>query len=349
MKTLTTGKRDSSLDLARILAAILVVCIHVTIIQWFTLDVYDIQWKFLNLYNTAASAAVPMFFLISGNLFLGKKEMPDLKQLFSKYILRLSLIYLLWGLFYAMDTVGVRAVLSFDIQGIWNVFLHSPKYHLWYLPTMVGIYLLLPVLWCVAHYENSKYLGYACLMFFLWRIIRTLEILSGTGQTPNFMLYLTYELSEYSGYFLLGYYLRKKPVQLPAWSLVAGYLLFTVIGGVLGNISSARDGAPNSIWLDYLGLIACVQVSFLYCAFLRCNIHLSSRAAGYISTLSKCTLFTYLFHPFVIEHLHDVYEFLAAVLTPAAAVPLMTILVQVICFAIGLILIQIPVIRKIIT
>ena len=347
MNTLTTGKRNVSLDLARILAATLVVLIHVVIIQWFTLDVSDPQWMVLNTYNMAASAAVPLFFLISGNLFLGKRAMPEIKTLFGKYILKLCLIYLIWGLFYAMDTVGVRAVLSLDVRSILNTFLNTPKYHLWYLPAMVSVYLLLPVLWCIAHYDSGKYLGYACLLFFLWRIVGLLDAF--TVQSPNFMLYLTYALSGYSGYFLLGHWLKQHPPKIRPRSLVAGYLLVTLAGTACGIAHSAREGGPNGLFLDYLGLIACIQTVLLYCAFLQCRPRLSDRAANRVTTLSKCTLFTYLFHPFVIEHLHDVYELLAGTLTPAIAVPLMTLLVQAICFAIGLVLIRIPILRKFIT
>jgi len=346
MKTVTTGKRNISLDMARILAATLVVLIHVVIIEWFTLDVTGPQWKILNFYNMTASAAVPMFFLISGNLFLGKKEMPDWKQLFGKYILKLVFLYCVWGVFYAMDTVGVRAVLSFDIRGIWNSFLYTPKYHLWYLPAMTSVYLLLPVLWCVAHYDNGKYLGYGCVMFFLFRVVGFLNIFARGSQTPNFMLYLTYELSGYSGYFLLGYYLRNKTVTIRSCYLVAGYLLTALIGAGFGIAYSVREGGPNGLFLDYLGLFACIQATALYCAFLRCRPQLSERTTGWISTLSRCTLFTYLFHPFVIEHLHGLYEFLAGSITPAAAVPLMTLLVQMLCFALGLVLIRIPVICR---
>lgn len=346
MKTVTTGKRNISLDIARIFPATMVVMIHVVIIEWFTLDVTGAQWNILNFYNMTASGAVPLFFLISGNLFLGKKELPGIKQLFGKYILKLAFFYLIWGLFYAMDTVGIRAVLSFDIPGIWKSFLYSPKYHLWYLPAMISVYLLLPVLWCTAHYEDGKYLGYACILFLLCRVIGFLNIFTRGIQAPNFTLYLIYELSGYSGYFLLGYELRRRNITIRSRYFAAGYLLVSLIGGGLGSVFSLREGGPNGIFLDFLGLFACIQSLLLYCAFLCCKPRLSDKAAGWISQLSKCTLFTYLFHPFVIEHLHDLYEFLARTMTPAAAVPLMTLLVQFICFSIGLILVRIPVVRR---
>lgn len=92
------------------------------------------------------------------------------------------------------------------------------RYHLWFLPAMIGIYLVLPALYGAVHYENGR-----ALKPLLW-VFGLFGILSGTvigleGILPGELVLaahkITPELCGYCGYFILGYALsRIDPARL---------------------------------------------------------------------------------------------------------------------------------------
>ena len=75
--------RDYSLDILRILACVMVVGIHTTMEGWYNISPRSYNWIVLNFYDTLVRPAVPLFFMISGALFLSKDSI-DIKKLWTK-------------------------------------------------------------------------------------------------------------------------------------------------------------------------------------------------------------------------------------------------------------------------
>ena len=100
--------RNISYDLLRIQAAILVVLLHVSAISWNMISPYKPQWMIINLYNSMTRGAVPIFFMLSG-AFLLKKDI-DIKDLYIKKIIPLSLVWLIWSFLYTLDTIGLNKI-----------------------------------------------------------------------------------------------------------------------------------------------------------------------------------------------------------------------------------------------
>ena len=77
--------RNISYDLLRIQAAILVVLLHVSAIDWNMVSPHKPQWMIINLYNSMTRGAVPIFFMLSGAFLLNKDI--DIKDLYNKKII----------------------------------------------------------------------------------------------------------------------------------------------------------------------------------------------------------------------------------------------------------------------
>ena len=68
------------------------VVLHVSAQNWNEADPISFQWNVFNIYNGLVRWCVPVLLMISGPLFL-KRDIP-IKTLYSKYILRLAIAYL---------------------------------------------------------------------------------------------------------------------------------------------------------------------------------------------------------------------------------------------------------------
>jgi surface polysaccharide O-acyltransferase-like enzyme len=63
------------------------------------------EWNIYNICNSASRWGVPVFVMMSGALFL-PREIPT-KTLYKKYILRMTIAYVVWSAFYAVvDPIG---------------------------------------------------------------------------------------------------------------------------------------------------------------------------------------------------------------------------------------------------
>lgn len=136
--------RKTWLDVARILAIFSVIVVHVTADGWYGLDVRTREWEIYNIYYGITRCwGVPVFLMISGTLFLNPDRKIDMRMIFSKNIVRMVSAYLVWAFLYAMMDYCMGEV--FTIQGFLQKILVG-HYHMWYIPMIVGVYLLIPIL-----------------------------------------------------------------------------------------------------------------------------------------------------------------------------------------------------------
>lgn len=92
--------------------------------------------------------AVPVFFMITGTLFLPKGKNVKAGVWISKYVKRILLALLFFAIPYAMLKIIITE--GFNISILWKAVLDvlsdSGFGHLWYLYVLVGIYLIMPIL-----------------------------------------------------------------------------------------------------------------------------------------------------------------------------------------------------------
>lgn len=75
-----------NIDYLRIFACFMVIILHVSADNWHTADVDSFEWAVFNFYDTAVRSCVPLFFMISGKLFLGRTEIILISKLYKKNI-----------------------------------------------------------------------------------------------------------------------------------------------------------------------------------------------------------------------------------------------------------------------
>lgn len=340
-------KREWNIDYLRILACFMVVFLHVSGQNFRMSDVNSVEWIIFNVYDSAVRSSVPIFVMISGYLFLSKREMVSISTLLRKYILRFLYIYFIWSCFY-----GVFRILRNGIQEQ-NIFVGiiietlKSNFHLWYLPMLISIYLLLPILWSVSHYENGKYLKYACLLFFVFGIIKStvLSLFIDNKIISDLLNIFNYPLVEHSGYFLWGYYIGIKKNQFLKYNnIILIILLICTIGlsSYITHIDAMRLGKASTLLYSNFSITVFLEATLLFIIFMKKKItKISEHKKVIIKTISRLTFFTYLFHPFVIDCMKYYLNITSLSFNPLLSVPILSIVIFFVCLVFGSILDQV--------
>lgn len=202
-------KRQYNLDLLRILACFMVLVIHVSAQNWYTILPQSTEWQIFNIYDVFARSSVPLFFMLSGKLFLSRDDI-SFKMLFSKNILKLVFVYFLWSFLYAVDQIGIKNIIaSPDLTLLFTTTVGS-KYHLWYLPALVSAYLLIPVFIGLKSYKNEKVLDYITILFVAFAVLKYSVMLLPMHQSfIDLLNKFSFVFDTFCGYFLLGHILDK--------------------------------------------------------------------------------------------------------------------------------------------
>ena len=96
------SERVIFLDSLRVIAIIAVIILHSAASQWYITPVNSLNWQILNIYNSLVRWCVPMFLMISGVFFLDPNKNISKKDIFYKYIKRILIALIFWGLLYGL-------------------------------------------------------------------------------------------------------------------------------------------------------------------------------------------------------------------------------------------------------
>ncbi|MCD8314790.1 MAG: acyltransferase family protein [Firmicutes bacterium] len=209
-------------------------------------EMSDIQSWFFNAGHHIMDWAVPVFFMITGSLLLNPQKPISFKKCLSKYCFRIVLALFVFGIPFAMmrlymETRTINLLML--VKAVGCVFTNSGLSHLWYLYSLIGIYLLLPVIeMFVDHADRNTFSYILTTMFIFVFCLPTLSDLIGAEiafsmplKYPVFYVMLGYYLKEYIGkwkarYCLIGIF------SILAVFVVADYFNFT--SGVLASYDS---------------------------------------------------------------------------------------------------------------
>ena len=322
-------------DLLRILAAFSVVMLHSAAQFWYDLPVTGMEWKIVNAYDACFRFGVPVFVMLSGAIFLNPDRELDMKRLYRHNILRLVVIYLLWGAVY-----GLLDCWRFGFANLtWKQIakeMASGRYHMWYIPMLVGIYVLLPILRSWILRADRGNIRYFLMLFVILQILRTTaSCFVVNSELLHFLSLGEIQMAgSYLGYFVLGYYIAHVgiPQKYHKYFYVAA-VPAALLNILISDIHTARDGSPNGAIYDSFGLFTFVIVMAIFLFFIERlkTCRWSVRSAAVITEVSKATLGIYLMHIGVIEVLQPL-GIHSAMIPVAAGVPLLALLTFFLCY-----------------
>jgi surface polysaccharide O-acyltransferase-like enzyme len=341
-------------DLIRTFAIMLVIMLHATaepiqIVDQMSPEGVTLWWT-VNIYDSLARPAVPLFVMLSGALLLQPAKLGEpLGIFFKKRLNRIALPFLFWGVAYfawRFFVHGEALTANSILQGV----LTGPYVHFWFFYLLVGLYLITPVLRVVVACVDRKTFRFFLILWFL-----------GTAIVPLLGLFSVYRLNinvflvtGWVGYFLLGAYslkVRVRSVVLYAllifgltWTIIGTYLVVGTIGERFSLFfydaySFSMIGASVALFL----LLAAVPSNVLQKRF--------PRGSRVLRLIGQNTIPIYLFHMIVLEALQKGFfgfQISLATMTPVLEVPLITTVTLFICLGVIYPLKKIPLVKKLI-
>src|SRR5512144_1931824 len=161
----------SWIDVIRVVAIYLVVVVHVSgqlTNLWGKIPTG--QWLIADVYGGIARVCVPLFFMISGYLLLPRAE--SLGTFYTRRIPKILIPLVAWSLIYLGWYCGNHPG-TCTPNFVWNLLLvQGTYYHLWFLYSLLSIYLILPVLRLMIRPDTDTRL--LCYLIALWLVFQPL-------------------------------------------------------------------------------------------------------------------------------------------------------------------------------
>lgn len=329
-------KREIKYDFLRVLAIFGVIVIHVTSNSYNHADVHSLSWSMANIYNNLFRWTVPVFFMLSGALLLNKEKF-IFKEFIKKYILKNIGLFALFVILYAVVEIGsVEAIFGSEK---WNFIflLFNYKYHLWFLVAIIGLYMLYPIFLALKQYENGKYIGYYCILFFIFSVLyHTLQTINFQGileYIPTIFSNFNYELVGYSGYFLTGYYLSKMDCSKNKMKLFIALILVFIVTIFISYNYAITYGEINPKYSHYFFISTYLEAIIIFLIFNSIKFQFGEKINRIIVEMSNLTVYVYLIHPFIMDCFFRYYPLEKIKIKTELIFIAISILIFVLCFA----------------
>ena len=303
--------------------------------------------------SIACKVAVPLFFMCSGALLLGKDE--PLKKLFSHRVLRYAVALVLFSF------VEYLSALMYDYSrfdlGYFFLRIYRSDMHgvFWFLYAYLACLLMLPFLRKIARGMDGQEAGYLiALQLVFVGVIPALEQLIGKGAfhlNPDLSLPI---LSQGIFYMLIGYWIenrldlsRVKGRHLAALALagfaavVVSCLLTVNKGGVDGRYATDLSLTFHS---SFIAIPTIVVYILAKCAFTR--IEMQETTVHSILFLGDLTFGIYLIHIAVMRVLTHFTRHMVPYTGPFATSLVLVVLTAVVAGAITAVMKRIPYLSK---
>ena len=153
------------LDLLRIFATLLIVVLHLVPLVHPQMEIASMKWRAANVISSLCRWCVPVFFMISGALFLSCEKEISTKRLYGKTLLRMLISFFVWSAMYAL----VHCLLNG--KGKWTFLnqLLRGHYHMWYILAIISLYWITPLLRMIT--ASKKVTEYFLLTGFLFSFV----------------------------------------------------------------------------------------------------------------------------------------------------------------------------------
>ena len=327
------------IDLVRAVAILLVVLCHSTesIYQLRLENVIALSSQsriFGFVCFTAGRLGVPLFLMITGSLLLPRDyNNENIKYFWKHKWLQLLICTLIWFSIYDLFLVlNNHAHISF-LQLIEELlFLRKVNMsHVWYLPTILGLYILLPFVSSVMNKYDKTIFLFPLLIYTFYSLgYNSLNIFYSVYH-PELPLSNQFSLgfsgAYYGLYILYGYFISTGTFKKLPSLCVAIISMLAFIAVVFTQIWSYQNGYAYNVW--YSNLLILLTSMGIYELFSRTKNIYGYKIIRYISLYS---FGIYLTHNIVNIVLTDTVKELAVIM------PFKVVLLWIICFAISLII-----------
>lgn len=318
MNTKASVQRNINFDLLRILACLFVVCCHVATAEIESGPILTERWITAHILNGIGHTGSIIFLFLSGALLLSDNYEFKPKKFYLNNFLKLLVSYQLWVILY--NVIGVIRRGNYGAEYLKDIVINSIAgeacYHFWYLPALLGIYLILPMLRAIC--KASKWIVVYFVALFLVIQILFNAILCFEFKYKYLVQYLFNRIpvtlvNHYVGYFVMGYllywFLKEQKIKKPA---LFGGVLFgagIVIGLVADIYLSVKAGVPLTTFNDIFTVSSCCSAVGMFLLMNAKEFVIKKQWQRKVVGLSKLTFGIYMVHPMLMELITEIWQY----------------------------------------
>ena len=199
------NQRVVYLDLLRVLATFAVIFLHVSAAEFLDFH-FSKDWYVSLVGDSLVRWCVPVFVMISGALFLRPERNVTYREILRLRVPRLLVAYIFWTVVFVMYGFFMTGFYGFSVKHLIRRSILGSHFHLWFLPMLMGVYLLIPILRKIA--QDRKLLRYALVIWMVYIFVGFFQFSEAFKLMKHFYsLFTMNTIVGFAGYFLLGYYL----------------------------------------------------------------------------------------------------------------------------------------------
>ncbi len=282
-------------DALRIAAMVFLVIRHSATATFEFVPTFGRNWWICNIYGSLSAWMVPVFMMISGSSFLDPNRNVSTKKLYLKNIKHMLTVFFVWSAFYAGYNIVMEQTGGKDF---WSMFAEG-HFHLWFLPMIIGIYMLVPLLRPAV--KNGKYASWIMISTgIIGVVIPSLQDLDLIWDNTLISQFYTFGMiSAYVSFFFLGYWLHNHDFSKRERSFI--YIMgivSTVVVFVGTYVLSMRDGCHNEDIQSDNNLFTCLQgiAIFVWCKQYFKGKQLKESTCKFMLDISGLTFGVYMVH-----------------------------------------------------
>lgn len=301
--------RNLKIDILRILACFFIVLAHVSSDEILVLSIDSMNWKFSHVLNTIGHTGTMLFLFISGALLLSEDYDFKPKKFYTHNFLRLLTAYCAWVVIYHVAGLISRGQYSWiyikDV--IIGIIKGEAGYHFWYVPMLLGIYLLLPMLRAICR-ADKRVVNYFVILFLVVQVgFTTVKVFEFPYKhlVVSLMERIPFTLvNHYVGYFVMGYWLTEKLKKLEetfARCMGSVLLVAGIVGSLVGDMLLTKQNGYNSIFFNDLFSIAmCMSATGVFVLVHSFDVRSTKKMEGLLVQISQLTFGVYMLHPMML-------------------------------------------------
>ena len=300
-------KKIDYLDYLRFICCLSVVMIHVfTTARTDFINHTNIEELISRCIPQILHYAVPIFFMITGVLFLDENRKVILKDYLKKYVLKYMIIILIFGGGYAFIEEVFKHNININgvITAIINMIQGKSWAHMWYMYSLVGVMLFLPIIKTTIN-SGKDITKYTLILLFISSVLYPLFQLFNTSigiQLPMCSIYMFYTIY---GYWLNKYSHEKRNTIIFVIAILLSILciiLFQYLS-IWYNIEKFKSIG------DYNSIITLLLSTSIFMLFKNIRKISNKNTLNIINLVCKESFGIYLIHMFYINIIYKLFKY----------------------------------------
>ena len=288
-------------DTLRFIAIISIIAIHVLVTyRYHYFDISNRKGFFLFTFlDSFTRTGVPIFFMLTGISMFSKKE-EKYEEFLKKRVLKLIIAYFVAGIIYYIYNVLEKGIPFSKYEFLHEVTSGSVAYHLWYMPVIILIYVMIPFIKKIALHSNQEELKkMISVVFILTNVLMGISILLESRGYYLFQKFYFPHLIGYTNYLFLGYYLERYKVKINKKMIVLSALSILLMPVATIWISKNEI---NDFFLNSLSMLVIFPTCLIFLIFKKYETKLASKKLGsFLEKNVPCIFYMYLIHVLVLS------------------------------------------------